>query len=251
MAPEIHLRGVSRHWSGKPTIKNVTMRLCAGERVALIGPSGGGKSTLIRLIAGALRPTEGTIEVGGKAMADFSWRDIQRYRSRCRIVEQQSLLVPQSTVHGNVLSGLVSTWPWHKTLLASLVPVESVRVGLVLEQLGIASYQWARAGELSGGQMQRVAIARALIADPAILLADEPTASLDPNTAKSVTKQIVELAKTRGMSLVFCTHWFDIVKRDCTRVIGLRAGQVIFDCDPGQVSDSRLENLYAGSGERI
>lgn len=251
MAPEIHLREVSRHWSGKPTIKNVTMRLRAGERVALIGPSGGGKSTLIRLIAGALRPTEGAIEVGGKAMADFSWRDIQRYRSRCRIVEQQSLLVPQSTVHGNVLSGLVSTWPWHKTLLASLVPVESMRVGMVLEQLGIANYQWARAGELSGGQMQRVAIARALIAEPAILLADEPTASLDPNTAKSVTKQIVELAKTRSMSLVFCTHWFDIVKRDCTRVIGLRAGQVVFDCDADQVTDDRLETLYAGSGERI
>lgn len=251
MAPEIHLREVSRHWSGKPTIKNVTMRLRAGERVALIGPSGGGKSTLIRLIAGALRPTEGAIEVGGKAMGDFSWRDIQRYRSRCRIVEQQSLLVPQSTVHGNVLSGLVSTWPWHKTLLASLVPVESMRVGMVLEQLGIANYQWARAGELSGGQMQRVAIARALIAEPAILLADEPTASLDPNTAKSVTKQIVELAKTRSMSLVFCTHWFDIVKRDCTRVIGLRAGQVVFDCDADQVTDDRLETLYAGSGERI
>lgn len=251
MAPEIHLREVSRHWSGKPTIKNVTMRLRAGERVALIGPSGGGKSTLIRLIAGALRPTEGAIEVGGKAMADFSWRDIQRYRSRCRIVEQQSLLVPQSTVHGNVLSGLVSTWPWHKTLLASLIPVESMRVGMVLEQLGIANYQWARAGELSGGQMQRVAIARALIAEPAILLADEPTASLDPNTAKSVTKQIVKLAKTRSMSLVFCTHWFDIVKRDCTRVIGLRAGQVVFDCDADQVTDDRLETLYAGSGERI
>lgn len=251
MAPEIHLKGVSRHWGGRPTIKGVSLRLSAGERVALIGPSGGGKSTLIRLIAGALRPTEGRIEVAGQAMADFSWRDIQRFRSRCRIVEQQSLLVPQSTVHGNVLSGLVSTWPWHKTLMASLVPIERARVGLMLEQLGIAHYQWARAGELSGGQMQRVAIARALIANPAILLADEPTASLDPNTAKSVTKQIVELAKARSMSLVFCTHWFDIVKRDCTRVIGLRAGEVIFDCDPDQVSDPRLEHLYAGSGERI
>jgi phosphonate transport system ATP-binding protein len=251
LAPEVQLKGVSRHWAGRPTIQNVSMRLSAEERVALIGPSGGGKSTLIRLIAGALRPTEGVIEVGGRAMADFSWPELQRYRSRCRIIEQQSLLVPQSTVHANVLSGLVSTWPWHKTLLASLVPVESVRVGLVLEQLGIAKYQWALASELSGGQMQRVAIARALIADPAILLADEPTASLDPNTARSVTQQIIDQAKARSMSLVFCTHWFDIVKRDCTRVIGLRAGAVLFDCEPDKVSDDRLEELYAGSGERI
>ncbi|MBC7699380.1 ATP-binding cassette domain-containing protein [Aquabacterium sp.] len=251
MAPEIHLKGVSRHWAGRPTVKNVSIRLSSGERVALIGPSGGGKSTLIHLIAGALRPTEGVIDVDGRSMADFSWRDLQRYRSRCRIIEQQSLLVPQSTVHGNVLSGLVATWPWHKTLLASLVPIESARVGLVLEQLGIANCQWARVGELSGGQMQRVAIARALIADPAILLADEPTASLDPNTAKSVTQKIVELAKARSMSLVFCTHWFDIVKRDCTRVIGLSGGAVVFDCDPDEVSHHRLESLYAGSGERI
>jgi phosphonate transport system ATP-binding protein len=251
MTPEVELRGVSRHWAKRPTLKNVSLRLSAGERVALIGPSGGGKSTLIRLIAGALRPTEGVVEVNGRAMSDFSWRDIQRYRSRCRIVEQQSLLVPQSTVHGNVLSGLVSTWPWHKTLLASLIPVERKRVGSVLAQLGIANYQWARAGELSGGQMQRVAIARALIANPAILLADEPTASLDPNTAKSVTEQIVQLTKDRNMSLVFCTHWYDIVKKDCTRVIGLRDGELIFDCKPDQISDNRLEHLYAGSGERI
>jgi phosphonate transport system ATP-binding protein len=227
------------------------MKLKPGERVALIGPSGGGKSTLIRIIAGALRPTAGIVEVAGLAMADFSWRQIQQYRSSCRIVEQQSLLVPQSSVHGNVLSGLLSTWPWHRALLAALMPVERERVGAMLAQLGIAGHQWSRAGELSGGQMQRVAIARALISDPSILLADEPTASLDPNTAKSVTRQLVELAKSRGMTLVFCTHWFDIVRADCTRVIGLRAGRIRFDCEPDLITDDRLEDLYAGSGERI
>lgn len=227
------------------------MRLSPGERIALIGPSGGGKSTLIRIIAGALRPTSGAVEVGGRVMSEFTWREIQAYRSACRIVEQQSLLVPQNSVHGNVISGLLSTWPWHRALLAALMPVERERVSAILGQLGIANRQWSRAGELSGGQMQRVAIARALISDPSILLADEPTASLDPNTAKSVTKQLVDLAKSRGMTLVFCTHWFDIVKDDCTRVIGLRAGRVVFDCDPDQVTVGRLEELYAGSGERI
>lgn len=251
MVPELHLKGIGRSWSGRPSLQNVTMRLQPGERVALIGPSGGGKSTLIRIIAGALRPTNGIVEVGGRVMADFTWREIQQYRSACRIVEQQSLLVLQSSVHGNVLAGLLSTWPWHRALLAALMPIERERVGTLLTQLGIGAYQWSRAGELSGGQMQRVAIARALISDPSILLADEPTASLDPNTAKSVTRQLVELAKSRGMSLVFCTHWFDIVRRDCTRVIGLRAGRIVFDCEPDLVTDGRLEDLYAGSGERI
>ena len=227
------------------------MRVDAGERIALIGPSGAGKSTLIRLMAGALRPTQGTVEVDGHDMAQFSWRALQRYRSLCRIVEQQNMLVPQASVHSNVLSGLLSTWPWHKTLLAALMPIEVDRVATQLQSMGIEALQWDKAGALSGGQMQRVAIARALIAQPHILLADEPTASLDPNTAKAVTRLIVDQTRSRDMSLVFCTHWFDIVKRDCTRVIGLRAGEVMFDCAPDQVSDARLAQLYAGSDERI
>lgn len=249
-APELHLKGVGRSWSSRACLEDVNMRLQPGERVALIGPSGSGKSTLIRIIAGALRPTAGVVEVNGRPMTGFSWKEIQRFRSKCRIVEQQSLLVPQTSVHGNVTSGLLSTWPWHRTLVASMVPIERTRVSKLLDQLGIGSYQWSKASQLSGGQMQRVAIARALISDPNILLADEPTASLDPNTAKSVTRQLVDAAKSRDMSLVFCTHWFDIVRQDCTRVIGLRAGKMVFDCPPAEVSDQRLEALYAGSGER-
>ena len=251
MFPVIELKGIGRSWPGRTALSDINLSLRAGERIALIGPSGGGKSTLIRIIAGALRPTVGTVEIDGRVMADFSWRQIQRYRSACRIVEQQSLLVPQSSVHGNVLSGLLSTWPWHRVLLASLFPIERDRVRGVLAQLGIQSYQWSRAGELSGGQMQRVAIARALISKPSILLADEPTASLDPNTAKSVTGQLVSLARSRSMSLVFCTHWFDIVRADCTRVIGLRGGRIAFDSRPDDLNEAQLSQLYTGSHERI
>jgi phosphonate transport system ATP-binding protein len=251
MATEIALNGVSRYWADQAVVKQVSFGLAAGERVALIGPSGGGKSTLLRLLAGALRPTAGVIEVAGRDMAAFSWRELQRHRSRCRIVDQQHLLVPQSTVHANVLSGLLSTWPWHKALLASLMPVEVARVAALLAQLGIAEHQWRLAGELSGGQMQRVAIARALISDPAIMLADEPTASLDPHTARAVTSQIIEAAKARHMTLVFCSHAFDVVRQDCTRVIGLRDGEVVLDRLPEQVGDEQLEQLYAGSNERL
>jgi len=233
-APSVHLSHVSRHWGGRAVLQDINLSLGVGERIALIGPSGAGKSTLIRLIAGALRPTAGVIEVKGRAMADFSWRALQAHRSTCRIVEQQNLLVPQATVHSNVVAGLLSTWPWYKTLQAALMPVEVARVAALLQALDMAKHQWDKAGELSGGQMQRVAIARALIANPSLLLADEPTASLD-----------------RAMSLVFCTHWFDIVRQDCTRVIGLRGGQVVFDGAPADATESLLAQLYAGSHERI
>jgi len=251
MGHTVQLRQVSRRWSDQTVLQDITLRVAPGERIALIGPSGAGKSTLIRQIAGALRPTAGAIEVNGQDMARFSWRALQRYRSDCRIVEQLNMLVPQATVHHNVVSGLLSTWPWYQVLRAALMPVEVPRIAALLQSLDMASHQWSKAGELSGGQMQRVAIARALIANPGLLLADEPTASLDPNTAKAVTRLIVDQAKVRGMALVFCTHWFDIVRHDCTRVIGLREGRVLFDCPPVEVTESRLAALYAGSDERI
>jgi len=251
MANTIFLKDVSRHWAGKAVLSHVSLRVDAGERIALIGPSGAGKSTLIRVIAGALRATAGVIEVNGQAMSDMSWHALQRHRSACRIVEQQNQLVLQSTVHSNVVAGLMSTWPWYKALLAALTPLEVDRVASLLASMDMATHQWDKVGELSGGQMQRVAIARALVSQPNLLLADEPTASLDPNTAKGVTQLIIEQTRSRHMALVFCTHWFDIVRRDCTRVIGLRAGEVLLDCPPGDVTDAQLARLYAGSTERI
>lgn len=249
-APEVALRGVAKAWGEKRTLHDIHLRLRPRDRVALIGPSGGGKSTLIRIMAGALCATEGHVEVDGTGLTQLSWRGLQHYRASCRIVEQHSLLVHQATVHQNVVAGLLPSWHWTQALRASLMPVEKERVRAVLDQLGIGNYQWTRAGDLSGGQMQRVAIARALVADPKILLADEPTASLDPNTARSVTQQIVEMAKRRDVSLVFCTHWFDIVRNDCTRVVGLRAGRVVFDCSPSEVDPLTLQRLYEGSDER-
>jgi phosphonate transport system ATP-binding protein len=247
---EVSLRGVGKCWGAKRTLNNINLVLRPNDRVALIGPSGGGKSTLIRIMAAALRATEGAVDINGQEAASMSWQGLQRFRASCRIVEQHSLLVQQSSVHQNVVSGLLPAYRWHQALWASLVPVEKERVFQLLEQLGIGEFQWARAGDLSGGQMQRVAIARALIGDPQILMADEPTASLDPNTARAVTQQIVEMAKRRAVSLVFCTHWFDIVRADCTRVIALRGGEIVFDHAPADVSAAMLEQLYQGSNER-
>ncbi|MBI2732674.1 MAG: ATP-binding cassette domain-containing protein [Aquabacterium sp.] len=249
--PTVQLTHVGRHWGSQAVLHDINLRLGEGERIALIGPSGAGKSTLIRLIAGALRATSGEIDIDGRPLAGMSWRALQRYRASCRIVEQQNLLVPQASVHRNVVAGLLPGWPWYKSLQAALMPVEVARVAALLQALGMAEHQWDKAGELSGGQMQRVAIARALVANPSWLLADEPTASLDPHTAKAVTQLIVEQARARAMSLVFCTHWFDIVRQDCTRVIGLRGGRVMFDCTPADATEDRLAQLYAGSHERI
>ncbi|MFY9459226.1 MAG: ATP-binding cassette domain-containing protein [Aquabacterium commune] len=115
-APMLRLHDIGRAWSGRPALQHIDLSLQAGERVALIGPSGGGKSTLIKLMAGALRPSQGRIEVQGRTMGDFSWRELQAFRARCRVVEQHSLLVAQSTVHRNVVSGLLSGWSWPRSV---------------------------------------------------------------------------------------------------------------------------------------
>jgi phosphonate transport system ATP-binding protein len=250
---ELALRGVGKCWGAKHTkrtLSNINLVLRPNDRVALIGPSGAGKSTLIQIMAAALRASEGVVEINGQAVDAMSWQGLQRFRASCRIVEQHSLLVQQSSVHQNVVAGLLPGYRWHQALWAALVPVEKERVFQLLTQLGIGDYQWTRAGDLSGGQMQRVVIARALINHPQILLADEPTASLDPNTARAVTQQIVDMAKRRAVSLVFCTHWFDIVRADCTRVIALRDGEMVFDHAPADVSPAMLDQLYQGSNER-
>ena len=159
-----------------------------------------------KVMAGALRPSQGRIEVQGRSMGDFSWRELQAFRARCRVVEQHSLLVAQSTVHRNVVSGLLSGWSWPRVLWAALWPVARERVQRVLQPLGLADQQWALAGELSGGQMQRVAIARALINEPLLLLADEPTGNLDRDTAETVAELLLDLHRQQQTILIVVTH---------------------------------------------
>jgi phosphonate transport system ATP-binding protein len=250
-APSFRLDNVTRCWGERVAVKNLSLAIEKGQTVALVGPSGGGKSTLIRMLAGVLKPSAGAVYIDNRDLADFSTDDLRKHRAACRIVEQSHLLVPQITVHQNVVAGQLSRWPWYKTTAAAFWPVERGRVRTILDSLGIGEHQWRLSSELSGGQMQRVAIGRALISEPAALLADEPTASLDPVTARSVTETILTEAKRRGVTLVFCTHWLDVVKSQCDRVLGLRDGALVLDSDPSAITQEVLDYLYEGSCERI
>ena len=249
--PVFQLNSVRRYWGDRIAVQDINLRINPGEIIALIGPSGGGKSTLINLLAGALRPTGGQVRIDGTDLALLSPRPLRRHRARCGIIEQAHLLVPQMSVHQNIIAGCLSEWSWYKVTASALWHLETQRVTELLEVLGLENLQWERVSTLSGGQMQRVAVARALINNPGVILADEPTASLDPNTARAVTALICEQARLRGATLVFSTHWLDIVRDRCDRVLGLRHGRVVLDAAPRDVSESALQMLYQGSGERI
>jgi len=245
-SPLLQLKGVSRKWHEKYALKRVNLAIQPGEIVALIGPSGSGKSTLLRILAGVLRTSEGHYLVDHQDLGNVSTSSIVRHRTQCRIVEQSHLLVPQITVHQNVIAGKLSHFNSLQIIAAALWPVDKKGVYELLKDLGIAEQQWKRAADLSVGQMQRVAIARALISNPSLLLADEPTASLDPSTAKQVTELLLTQARRRHISLVFCTHRPENVISGCDRVIGLSLGSVVLNGKPADISDEELHQLYTG-----
>jgi phosphonate transport system ATP-binding protein len=246
---ELRLERVSRHWGRNRALEDVSLTIQPGERILLAGPSGSGKTTLLRLLAGVLRPSRGTIHIDGVDLMSMSTGQLRRHRSRCGIVEQGALLVPQSDVHHNVLAGRLAHMSWHAVLRSALWRTDVESVGKLLGSLGLADRQWDLAGTLSGGQQQRVAIARALIGAPAVLLADEPTSSLDPRTAASVRDILLDEARQRGATLLFCSHWISLARDRVDRVLGIRDGALVIDAAPDRVSSEELAQLYRGSDE--
>ncbi len=244
------LSDLSRRWGDTLALDKVSLTVRSQEVVLVAGPSGSGKTTMLRMLAGALRPSSGRVEVEGVDIASMSESALKAHRARTGIVEQGSMLVPQLSVHRNVLAGLLSDWPWYKVLQSVLMRVEVPRVRKLLEQMELADRQWDTTGVLSGGQQQRVGVARALICDPTIILADEPTASLDPSNATAVTRMIVEAARAREGTALLCSHWVDLALPFVDRVIGLRDGKLVLDMKASEVNAAVLDELYEGSAER-
>jgi phosphonate transport system ATP-binding protein len=248
--PLLELRDTGRSWGARSALQALSLSIPSGQCVALVGPSGSGKTTLIRLLAGALVATDGVVEAGGEDLHQLGHRALQRYRARCGIVPQSQALVRQLSVHHNVLAGLLAEWPWYRIASSLLIRTAASRVREVLDQVGIGDRQWDPVSVLSGGQQQRVAVARALIRDPLVILADEPTASLDPATALDIGDLVVGQARRRGATLVFSTHHLSHVLDHVDRVIGLREGRVVLDKSAQDFDHGALDALYAnGNGK--
>lgn len=248
-APALELVNVERRWADRIALSGINLSFGPGERVAFIGPSGSGKSTLIRLLSGTLSPSGGTFLVGQSDTATWSSSRFRKYRSQCSVIEQQLGLVPQLSVHRNVLAGMLPAWSNLKIFWSMVWPLEAVRVASILKEVGLADRQWDPTHTLSGGQKQRVAIARALVDSPTILFADEPTSSLDPATAQTIVKLLLAGSERHGTSLLLSTHWVSVVRTRVDRIIGLQEGSVLWDRPAGEVTDAMLDELYAGSSE--
>ena len=243
----LHLSGIGVvHPGGRRALAAVDLSVAAGERVALIGPSGAGKTTLLRVAGASLRPTDGRVELLGTEPWGLGAGALRRLRARIGAVHQAPPLPPRQRVVTAVLAGRLGQWTVGKALWSLVHPADTAGAHDALERLGLADRLFDRCDRLSGGQLQRVAVARVLYQRPDLLLADEPVSSLDPATSELLVSRLVAQSESTGAALVASLHAVDLALKWFPRVVGVRAGRVMFDLPAGDVTPARLQALYEG-----
>lgn len=230
--------------TGDQALKAVDLTMPAGQVLALIGPSGAGKSTLIRCVNQLVRPTSGQVFLAGDEVTGLKGNALRRVRRRMGMIFQEYALVERLTVMENVLSGRLGYVGFWRSLFRKFPQKDVDEAYRLLDRVGLLHMADKRADELSGGQRQRVGIARALIQDPALLLVDEPTASLDPKTSRQIMRLIVELCKERGLAAIINIHDVALAQMFVERVVGLKMGAMVFDGGPDDLVPDVLTEVY-------
>ena len=245
----LEIDAVSRRFGPKTVVSEVSLQIAEGAFVGVIGRSGAGKSTLLRLINRLIEPSSGRIIFEGVEVTALRGRQLRQWRARAAMIFQQFNLIGRLDVLTNVLMGRLATVPpWRSAF--GLWPDQDKAIALsVLEQFDMAQLAAYRADHLSGGQQQRVAIARALVQQPVLVLADEPTASLDPHNARIVMNALQRTNKHFGMTVICNLHSLEMARLYCDRVIGMAAGKVVFDGSPAMLTDAAARSLYDTAGD--
>src|SRR5690554_6950539 len=254
MNTAIHVEGLSKSFSGKQVLFDIGVEVQAGEMVALIGASGSGKSTLLRHLSGLAcgdRHAPSSVHVLGRSVQSTGALNSQVRQLRADIgcIFQQFNLVGRMSVLSNVLIGRLGRMPRWRGSLGMFNAEEKELAMSSLERVGLAEFAHRRASTLSGGQQQRVAIARALTQEAEVILADEPIASLDPESARKVMDTLAEINAKDGRTVVVTLHQVDYAVRYCRRVVALKAGRVHFDGPVHALDGAFLNDLYDGDLE--
>ena len=240
----VQLTGVTKRFGATTALDDASLTVQRGEIVVLLGLSGSGKSTLLRHLDALERPDEGAIEVLGESVTELSGRRLRSLRGKVGFIFQQFELVPSLTVLENVLTGSLATLRGPRLGLWSYGRAGKLAALGHLERVGLLDRAYQRADTLSGGQQQRVAIARALMQNPEILLADEPVASLDPESSDQVMALIREIALDRGLTVVCSLHQVDLALSWADRIVGLRHGRVVLDTPTEGLSKAQVMEIY-------
>ena len=253
----LKLTGLSKRYdTGDLALSDITLEVPAGQVMALIGPSGAGKSTLIRCVNRLVEPTSGSVMLDGQDITRVRGAKLRQARRQIGMIFQNHALVERLSVMENVLSGRLAYTGFWRSFFRKF-PSSDVKQALnLLERVGLETMFDKRGDALSGGQKQRVGIARALVQNPKLLLVDEPTASLDPKTSRQIMRLICELCREQQLAAVINIHDVVLAQQFVDRVVGLRAGKLVFDGPPSGLNEKTLTDIYgeedwsaAGTGQ--
>ena len=233
--------------NGVKGLKHVNLKIEQGEFVAIIGLSGAGKSTLIRTINRMIDITGGQLIVDDTDVMTLKGKSLRRFRRKIGMIFQSFNLITRATVIKNVLTSYVPDMPWYKVLFGIYSKEQKMKALESLDKVGILDKAYTRCDELSGGQQQRVALARTLCQTPTIILADEPVASLDPIMADEVMSDFRRVNKEMNISILLNIHHVDLALKYADRVIGVRAGEIVYDGPVKDVTKEVLNEVYNGA----
>jgi phosphonate transport system ATP-binding protein len=243
--PVLAVAGLTKAFSGREILRGLDFSLAPGQSTALIGANGSGKSTLLRCLVRLVEPTSGRIAMLGQDVASLRPRELRRFRAKVGIVWQRHNLVPRLSALSNVVHGvqarLSGPRAWFQTLAPDEVRAEAMSC---LARVGLADRALARVDSLSGGQSQRVAIARMLMQRPAFILADEPDASLDPQTGQEVMELLLGLVRQDGLSLLVISHRLEHTLAYSDRILGLHEGRIALDLATARADGESLRRFF-------
>jgi phosphonate transport system ATP-binding protein len=231
---------------GKPVLRDISLDFAPRGFTAVIGPSGTGKSTLIRCINRLVEPTAGSVLFQGRDLVKLSGQALREARRGIGMVFQEYNLVERLTVMENLLSGRLGYVSSLKAWLRKFPQADIDTAFELLDTVGLTGFANQRADSLSGGQRQRVGIARAVMQQPKLLLADEPTSSLDPKTSVEIMTLVRELGTAKGIPIIVNMHDVELARRFADRIVGMSGGRVVYDGVPAGLSDAQLTTIYGG-----
>ncbi len=245
------IKSLTKYYKDLRALSEVSLKVKAGEFVTVIGRSGAGKSTLLRCVNRMIEPSSGLIEFDGIDMRSLGRRDLRKARTRIGMIFQHFNLVPRQTVIENVLHGRLG---YKSTLQGSFgiySDEEKSHAVDVLARLGLAEQMHKRCDQLSGGQKQRVGIARSLVQDPRLILCDEPIASLDPSSAKTIMDHLHRISRDMKITILMNLHQVDVAIKYSDRIIGIREGGIVFDDEPRRLKKKIVAEIYGSDADDI
>ena len=229
----------------RPAIDQLSLKIAPGEHVAVIGPSGAGKTTFLQLLAAALKPSHGTVLLDDQSIWSLSTKNLQRQRGRLFYAPQSPPLPPRQRVIVSLLAAKLPALSLWRSLQNLVYPQHVEEVAQALSQFDLQDKLWERVDRLSGGERQRVGLARALLAPAGMWLVDEPLSALDPTRARQAIATLLREARVREVTLVTTLHQVNVATSEFPRVLGLRDGKLVFDLPGDAVTAEHLAELYA------